>query len=99
MSFACHRCGRAVRTREGFSCFCGKMCYELWHGAWERRSSGLAKWDKPVWSSEWPNENIHFISSQPSPYELGDLDGWGHQVRILEDIDDFADQEKWAAVA
>lgn len=74
------------------------MCYELWHGAWERRSPGLARGDKPVFG-DCENANIHFVSSQPSPYELGDYDAWGHQVRILEDIDDFADRDKWEAVA
>ncbi len=89
-----------------FSCFCGKMCYELWHGAWERRSEGFGKDSAlrgpngPSLSSVIMNDyNKRFFGSKPSPYELGDLDAWGHQVRILEDIDDFADRDAWEAVA
>lgn len=91
-----------------FACFCGKMCYELWHGAWRRRESGLAK-PQPERPTPDPkkvpkgwdiiyNVNVHFAGGPTSPYELGDYDAWGHQVRILEDIDDFADRDKWEAV-
>lgn len=94
------------------------MCYELWHGAMERRSGILpkpilglpaipksrAKKEKkePPRPDPWEfiqNVNIHFVGGGPSPYELGDYDGWGHQVRILEDIDDYADRDAWERVA